>query len=202
MNLVGGNRYEFGEVYLNQWNLKQRTRNAYDILGFSSLNMTLTGAFTVRQLFKYIFKLRGAPDKKIPEWIRELTSSFNLQPFLNHKIERLPPMIKHRCKIALAFIARNRVYIFDDLTRGLSPHEQRLIWNAIRYLRDSGFTIIFTTNDSYECEELADDMIMLKDNKVIAIGRPHVLRLKYTIGVNLDIKLRLTGNSDDEIQEK
>lgn len=202
MNLVGGNKYQYGEIYLNQWNLKQRTRNVYNILGFSSLNMTLPSVFTVRQLFKFIFKLRGAPEKKIPEWIRELAISFHLQPFLNHRICRLPPMIKHRCKIALAFIAHNRVYIFDDLTRGMSPREQSLIWSTVRYLRDSGMTIIFTTNDSYECEELADEMIMLKDNKIVAIGRPYVLRLKYTLGVNLDIKLRLSANTDENIHEK
>lgn len=202
MCLVGRNRYGFGDVYLNGWNLKQRMQMAYSILGFASLKTSFSGAFTLRQLFKYIFKLRGVPEKKIAEWVRELSVSFHLQPFLTHKIERLPSGVQHRVKIALALIARNCVYIFDDLTRGLPPYEQRLIWNAICYLRDAGFTVIFTTNYSYECEELADEMIMLKDNKIIAIGKPHVLRSKYTTGINLDVKLRIIGDTNHEIYDK
>lgn len=200
--LIGAINYIYGEVYICQYDLKLNRSQVYKNIGYCPQKYGLLEELTPRQLFVYFFKIRGVRGRDISDRVRELSLSLSLQTHLNKKITELPNAVKRRLNIAVAFIVKNRVLIFDEPTKGLPAQEKRLIWNVLRYARYCGKTVIFSTSDSYECDVLADRTLVLKNGYIMALGPSHEIRLKYTVGLYLEIKLRLDGATVAEMERK
>ena len=60
----------------------------------------------------------------------------------------------------------------DEPTTGFDPVARRAAWEMIRSLRSLGKTILLTTHYLDEAEQLADRVAVLREGRIVAIGRP------------------------------
>ncbi|MEI7961172.1 MAG: ABC transporter ATP-binding protein, partial [archaeon] len=74
--------------------------------------------------------------------------------------------------IAISLIHDPEIIFMDEPTVGLDPTMRQLFWNKIVELKKNGKTIILTTHYMDEAEELCNRVALLKNGKLIAIGKP------------------------------
>jgi ABC-type multidrug transport system ATPase subunit len=67
----------------------------------------------------------------------------------------------------------------DELTTGLDPESRREFWDYIENLKAQGKTILLTTHYIEEASQLADDIILIHQGKLIERGPPTELRRKH-----------------------
>jgi oleandomycin transport system ATP-binding protein len=64
----------------------------------------------------------------------------------------------------------------DEPTTGLDPSKRDDMWDVVRGLVRDGSTVLLTTQYLEEADELADDIVVFDQGRVIAHGTPDVLK--------------------------
>ena len=80
--------------------------------------------------------------------------------------------MRRRLDLAAGLVTTPEVLVVDEPTTGLDPQARREIWAAVRALADEGVTVLLTTQYLEEADELADDVVILRDGRVVATGTP------------------------------
>src|SRR5256714_3108079 len=79
---------------------------------------------------------------------------------------------QRRLDLALALVGDPELIFLDEPTTGLDPAARRAAWEVIRSLRWLGKTILLTTHYLDEAEQLSDRVAVLREGRIVAIGRP------------------------------
>ncbi|HEX5565436.1 MAG TPA: ABC transporter ATP-binding protein [Streptomyces sp.] len=82
---------------------------------------------------------------------------------------------QQRLALAMAVVGRPELVFLDEPTAGLDPHARRATWDLVRELRADGVTVVLSTHFMDEAEELADDVAIIDEGRVIAQGSPEEL---------------------------
>ena len=97
--------------------------------------------------------------------------------------------MRRRLDLAVSLIATPPIIFLDEPTTGLDPRSRMAMWDIIRSLMKKGTTILLTTQYLEEADQLADNIIMINNGKIIAEGTP--AELKRKLGKDrLDLKLK------------
>jgi ABC-2 type transport system ATP-binding protein len=106
--------------------------------------------------------------------------------------------MQQKVAIARALLSRPRLLLLDEPTTGLDPRSKHEVQDVIRELRDEhGTTILLTTHDMLEADNLCDRIAIIDSGKIVALDTP--LGLKGLISSNEheptleDVFLELTG---------
>jgi ABC-2 type transport system ATP-binding protein len=68
------------------------------------------------------------------------------------------------------------VLVLDEPTTGLDPQSRQEVWRAIRELAGHGTAVLLTTQYLDEAEQLADQIAILHEGRIIARGTLDDLR--------------------------
>lgn len=203
--LIGENGFRFGEVYICGNEIKHETHKALTKIGYLPQNKNhgyFDGATPCQVFTLFLMLQTGVSKSKLLENLKNLSVTFNLRNYMNTRISELPTHIRRRISFAIALIVHKQVLIFDEPTWGLDARERRFLWHIIRKIRENGNTILFTSQESMDLEELSDFIIVVNKGEMLAMGSPQSIRQKYTMGFYMEIKLKMDGITLEEIEKK
>ncbi|GLW69455.1 ABC transporter ATP-binding protein [Kitasatospora phosalacinea] len=83
---------------------------------------------------------------------------------------------QQRLALAMAVVGRPELVFLDEPTAGLDPQARRATWELVTELRAAGVTVVLTTHQMDEAEQLADEVAVVDRGRVIAQGSPDALR--------------------------
>jgi ABC-2 type transport system ATP-binding protein len=121
-------------------------------------------------------------------------------------MEEMSRGMQQKVAIARALLSQPKLLLMDEPTTGLDPRSKREVQSVIKELnRESGTTILLTTHDMLEADNLCDRKAIIDNGKIVALDNPQ--GLKKIISPNgheptlEDVFLELTGKSlvKDEI---
>jgi ABC-2 type transport system ATP-binding protein len=110
----------------------------------------------------------------------ELLANFGLTDAADRRAKTYSGGMARRLDLALSLVAHPRILFLDEPTTGLDPRARADMWEVIRQLVAEGTTLLLTTQYLEEADELADDIVVFDQGKVIAQGTAD--DLKDTIG--------------------
>ncbi len=119
----------------------------------------------------------------------EALELFQLTDKQHNRTEELSGGMKRRLVIARALINKPRLLILDEPTTGLDPAARQLVWQKLRYLRDSGVTLVLTTHYMEEATQLCNRLVIINEGQILAQGSPAEL-VERLVGYDV-IELRL-----------
>jgi ABC-type multidrug transport system ATPase subunit len=91
------------------------------------------------------------------------------------RVSRLSGGQQRRLDVALALIGDPELLFLDEPTTGFDPAARHHAWDLIERLRRLGTTILLTTHYIEEAQRLADRAAVLRDGRLVALGRPSEL---------------------------
>lgn len=77
---------------------------------------------------------------------------------------------QQRLSLAMAVVGRPELVFLDEPTAGLDPQARRATWDLICGLRADGVTIVLTTHLMDEAAQLADDVVIIDQGRLVARG--------------------------------
>jgi ABC-2 type transport system ATP-binding protein len=98
--------------------------------------------------------------------------------------------LAQRVQIARAIAHRPRVLFLDEPSAGLDPQSRMAMWSAVEGLRKEGITVLLTTHYMEEADSLSGRLAIIDHGKVLALGTPEELKLRYGAQTVFDLKLR------------
>ncbi len=102
--------------------------------------------------------------------------------------------MRRRLDLAMTLVGRPRIIFLDEPTTGLDPRSRRQLWQIIRDLVADGVTIFLTTQYLEEADQLASQIAVLDNGRLVAEGTPDELKRLIPGG-----HLRLEFTSPDDL---
>jgi ABC-2 type transport system ATP-binding protein len=147
----------------------------------------------------YGARLYGMSGAEIRRQVVEILTRLGLEERSIYKpMEEMSRGMQQKVAIARALLSSPRLLLLDEPTTGLDPRSKLEVQDVIRELRDDhGTTILLTTHDMVEAENLCDRVAIIDSGKIVALDTPHALKNNLDGGgskITLeDVFLELTG---------
>ncbi|HLK22795.1 MAG TPA: ABC transporter ATP-binding protein [Bryobacteraceae bacterium] len=156
--------------------------------GYVFQNYALFPHMTLRENLE--FALNRAPRPERRRKVAAMLETFHLEDVSGRHPQELSGGQKQRCSIARALIGAPRLVLLDEPSRGLDAPLRAELYAALRQVRDE-FQIpaLLVTHDFEECLELGDEMLVLRDGRIVQSGTPRKI---FEQPANVDVA-RLLG---------
>src|SRR5579863_5123471 len=150
-------------------------------IGYVSQMVSADGALTGYENLLLFARLYGIPRGQRRERILEALKFMSLGESANVLVRKYSGGMIRRLEIAQSMLHRPVVLFLDEPTVGLDPVARRAVWEHLRELRDQfGTTILMTTHDMEEADELCETVAIMHRSRAVAVGAP--LALKAQVG--------------------
>ena len=120
-----------------------------------------------------------------PERIEEVLGIVELAPRGKHKVGGYSHGMRQRLGIAAALLRRPRLLILDEPATGLDPAGMRDMRLLIRRLADEGITVLLSSHQLPEVQELCDRVAIVDRGRVVYEGALADLRRQGGAGYRL-----------------
>ncbi|OBB59745.1 spermidine/putrescine ABC transporter ATP-binding protein [Mycobacterium sp. 852013-51886_SCH5428379] len=138
-----------------------------------------------------------AADPLDPAWLME---TLGLRDVVRTTYRRLSGGQQQRLALACAVVGRPELVFLDEPTAGMDAHARIVVWELIDGLRRDGVTVVLTTHQLTEAEELADRLMIIDHGAPVATGTPAELmrsgaenQLRFSAPPKLDLTLLVTA---------
>jgi len=102
-------------------------------------------------------------------YLEKVLRDLSLWEKKDSKIMALSGGMKRRVMIAKALSHEPQILFLDEPTAGVDVELRRAMWNMVRWLRESGVTIILTTHYIEEAEEMADRIGVINNGEIVLV---------------------------------
>jgi ABC-2 type transport system ATP-binding protein len=110
------------------------------------------------------------------ERIQEVLEIVDLSPRAKHRVGGYSHGMRQRLGIAAALLRRPRLLILDEPATGLDPAGMRDMRLLIRRLADQGITVLLSSHQLPEVQELCDRVAIVQSGRVVYEGALSDLR--------------------------
>jgi ABC-2 type transport system ATP-binding protein len=140
-----------------------------------------------------VYGMRGAELNKRAD---ELLLRFGLAEVGKRFVKTYSGGMKRKLDVALGLMHSPRVLFLDEPTTGLDPEARAEMWEQIRELAwDQGLTILLTTHYLEEADQLARNLAIVDQGRIVTEGTPDELKAQ----LNGDaVSLDLAAGSDTD----
>jgi len=190
--LCGLRRFDEGRVLVQGFNLATDAYKIRSLIGLCTQETLLYDLLSVRENFAFSASLYSLDRKKFKERVEFSTKVLGVGEFLNRRVQQLSGGMKRRANLAAAIIHDPPIVILDEPTVGFDPTIKREFWELIKNLKGTEKTVLLSTHDMYEADEICDRVAIMEKGKIAALDKPRVL--KETIGGAASIRVRVKEN--------
>lgn len=156
-----------GEVL---WNNQEMGKNLYNIVGYLPEERGLYEKLTIEQQIVYFAQLRGMEKKDILDKIDEWMVRFAVKGKRTDKVKTLSKGNQQKVQLIATLIHEPELVILDEPFSGLDPVNADLLKQGILDLKAKGSSIIFSSHNMNNVEEICDKLIMIHNGKSVLYG--------------------------------
>lgn len=160
-----------GEITWNRTNIISLDDKYRDLLGYLPQKFGYYRNYTPRQFLKYMAALKGLDASYAGHRIELLMEMVALSDAVDKKMKKFSGGMLQRVGIAQALLNAPRILILDEPTAGLDPKERVRFRNMLHSLLDERI-VILSTHIVSDIEIIANQVIMLKNHKVLCCSTP------------------------------
>lgn len=102
----------------------------------------------------------------------------------NMKIKQLSKGMNEKLSLSLALSRESKLYLLDEPVSGVDPVAREKIIEFIIESLSENSSLIITTHYVGELEKIFDDVLFIRDGKVIEQGEAESLRIKYGLSID------------------
>lgn len=165
-----------------------------DEIGILSDNTGAYERLTVYRNVLFFAELANVPKKAVSDVLKKV----KLWEDKDKKVKNLSKGMKQRLYLACAIVHKPRLLFLDEPTAALDPATTEEIHELLRELQKSGTTIFLTTHNMEEADELCDRVAFLNKGKIVELGKPAELKLKYAKDI---VKVSFKNGKEVEVSK-
>jgi len=145
-------------------------------IGVALQEAALDPLMTGRELVRLQATLQGIPTSEGRRRADDLLERVDLADAADRRIGAYSGGMQRRLDLAAALVHEPRVLFLDEPTTGLDPVSRKTIWEEVRALNDEGTTVFLTTQYLEEADQLADNVGIIDNGRIVAEGTPEALK--------------------------
>lgn len=161
------------------WNGKPVNSINRDVLGYLPEERGIFPTMKVEEQLYFFGELRGMKKAELTKEIDFWIARFDLEEKRKDKAETLSKGNQQKVQLIASFIHKPQFLILDEPFSGLDPLNKDLLKDAILLLKEQGTTILFSSHQMDNVEELCDHLCLLKRGVSLFSGSLLDLKKQY-----------------------
>ena len=165
-------------------------------VNFSSTYIAMPQSLTVEENLWVVARLYGLSD--IPRRVDEIVKKLEMGEFRYKVTRKLSSGQMTRLTLAKAFLTEPKILFLDEPTASLDPdiaYKIRVLLKEER--RSSGLSMLYTSHNMREMEEMSDRIIFLQRGKIVAEGTAQEIVTRFGQEDLEEVFLKLARESRD-----
>lgn len=164
-----------GDAFLNGSSILADPAGVKARIGVSPQETAVAPNLTVQENLELMCGVHGFTREKQMQKVQQIAEELGLEDILKRKAGKLSGGWQRRLSIAMALIGEPEILFLDEPTLGLDVLARSDLWEVIRALKGK-ITIILTTHYMEEAEALSDEIGIMKDGRLLALGTAQALK--------------------------
>lgn len=154
-----------GRVLIAGLDIQEERLRVQEKIGYLSEQSSLYPEMSVWQYLEYVADLRGIPEEKRTQAVRDAVIATDLQPKISAPIHTLSKGYRQRVGVAQAIVHKPEILVLDEPTNGLDPTQIQSMRKLIKDLSRST-TVIISTHIMQEVEAICDRVLIILNGKL------------------------------------
>lgn len=170
-----------GSVLLNGIDpFKNRKQHAQQIGVVFGQRTQLWWDLPVGDSFELLSQMYKIPRAEYETRLKDFIEMFELENIIKSPVKQLSLGQRVRCDIVASLLHNPKVLFLDEPTIGLDVHSKRLVRDLIKQVNKKFHTtVILTTHDMQDIEEIVDRIILIGKGKILYDGSLDSLKSTY-----------------------
>ena len=161
------------------WKAQPMNKQVYNVVGYLPEERGLYDKMTIEDQIIYFALLRGMKRKEIIDRIDDWMQRFQVKGSRKDKVKTLSKGNQQKVQLIATLIHEPELIILDEPFSGLDPVNADLLKDGIRYLSQKGSSIIFSSHNMSNVEEICDKLLMIHNGEQRLYGTLKEVRESY-----------------------
>lgn len=184
-----------GEIRIGGLNVQKASKQVHQQIGVVFELPNLYNRLSVHDNLQLFADIYGVSKARV----NQVLEALYLDEKKNAKVGNLSKGWKQRVLIARSILHEPKVLFLDEPTSGLDPNTTKGIRDYLLHLKSIGTTLVITTHDMHEAEELSDHVAIMYNGRIVALDSPSRLKAQYG-SKQLRIQLKMQGGGESIIE--
>jgi len=165
-----------GSVIVNDIDAVAHPQAVRETIGLAGQNAAVDEYLTGYENIFMTGRLYHLPKAEVKKRTEELLEQLHLTKAAHRPVRTYSGGMRRRLDLGASLVGRPKILFLDEPTTGLDPRTRLDLWDIIRELVAAGTTILLTTQYLEEADELANQIAVMNDGKIIAEGTANQLK--------------------------
>ncbi len=180
-----------GQAYVGDVDVVAHPPLAKQLIGVVPQTNTLDRSLTVWENLYFHGRFFGMAAARSRQAADELLEQFHLSERAKAPVMALSGGMAQRLMVARAIMHRPAILFLDEPTAGLDPQSRISLWEVVGELHRAGQTVVLTTHNMEEADQLCDRIGIMDRGKILALGTPE--ELKSSVGADTMVTVSADG---------
>jgi len=185
--LTGIFRPTSGTAFIGEYDIQKNPLEAKQIMGIVPEMANAYVDLSAMRNLLLMGELYGIRKKVRIGKAGNLLKLFGLYEKRNQKVKTFSKGMQQRLIVAMGLMNDPKLLFLDEPTAGLDVESVRLIRELIREFNSKGITIILTTHNIEEANQLCDKVAIMNHGKIVAIDRPEKLKNTFKSTASVEV---------------
>lgn len=150
-----------------------------DRIGYLPEERGLYKKMKVAPFLEFIARLKNADTTNLSRRVMEWLARVELQDVAKKKCEELSKGMQQKVQFIAAIIHEPDLLILDEPFSGLDPVNSRLLRDLIDEQHKRGCTVIFSTHQMSQAENLCDRVVMINQGQKVLDNTPEEISARF-----------------------
>src|SRR5205807_5558991 len=197
---TSGSAYIMGiDVVADPMSVKQR-------IAVVPQQSNLDRSLRAREILTFHASYHGVPRTERNARADTLLEEFGLGDRGKDKVMRYSGGMAQRLMLARALMHFPDVLFLDEPTNSLDPQSRLFLWDRIRSLNKQGATILLTTHDMEEADQLCERIAIMDKGRILVLDTADELKKLVPGGTRLELRVHVpqhvsVGGAHSKAQE-
>lgn len=194
MNLMTGLlSYTSGSVQLLGHEAKNNKKIINTLFGFVPQDFSFYHELSPVENMEFFGAWAGLNKNQIRQRINDLLNIMSLQDVRNKPVNQFSGGMKRRVNLAIAVMHEPPILFLDEPTVGVDVQTRHAIIKYLKVLNDNGTTLVYTSHQLKEAEDLCNKIAMIDEGRIIANNTLNELLKEHKQDGLEGLFLNLTG---------
>lgn len=159
--------YQQGSIQLSGYEVKTNSRSIRKHFGFVPQDFSFYQELSPAENLAFFGAWAGLNKKQVNQRTAELLEVLGLTDVRNKPVHKFSGGMKRRVNLAIGVIHEPAVLFLDEPTVGVDVHTRQAIMSYLKELNKKGTTLIYTSHQLEEAEELCNRIAMIDHGKIL-----------------------------------
>jgi ABC-2 type transport system ATP-binding protein len=187
--------FEEGSIQLLGNEIKQHNKSVNKLFGFVPQDFSFYQELTPAENLAFFGAWSGLPQSEIKKRTTELLEVLGLSDVRDKQVQKFSGGMKRRMNLAIGVIHNPLILFLDEPTVGVDVQTRHAIIHYLKELNKNGTTLIYTSHQLTEAEELCDNIALIAEGKIIAHNTLNQLLAEHKEDGLEGLFINLTGKA-------